>query len=81
MSMVMVHLNTELEKIVGIVKSVYGFSSKDKAIQFILEKEGEGILEGELRPEFVKEILGIEKGGKFREFKTIKELRARIEHA
>ena len=81
MSQVTVSLNKELDKIVGIVKSIEGLSSKDKAIQFILKEKGEDILVRELRPEFVKKILNLEKKGKFKEYKSVKSLKEEIKNA
>lgn len=78
MSMVIVHLTPELERIVGVIKGMYGISSKDKAIQLLIERQGEDIFEGELRPEFIKEMRKIEKG-KFKKYKNIDEFFAEIE--
>ena len=45
MSQVTVTLERNADKVVGIIKSAYGFSSKDKAIQFIIMETGEEIIE------------------------------------
>ena len=81
MAQVTVTLSKELDKVVGIVKSIYGLSSKNEAIQFIIEKEGENILEKELRPEFVRKMLNLKKTGKFRRYSSVAELKDEIEHA
>lgn len=61
MSQVNVYLNKEADRVVGVVKSLYGFSSKDKAIQFIIKKEGRELLKEELRPEYIRKLKRIEK--------------------
>ena len=81
MTQVTVTLDEEEEKVVGVVKSIYGFSSKDKAIQFIIKEKGEEILEKELRPEFIQKMLQLEKKGKFEKPASLKKLREGIENA
>ncbi|MBS3060259.1 MAG: DUF2683 family protein [DPANN group archaeon] len=81
MSQVTVTLERNADKVVGIIKSAYGFSSKDKAIQFIIMETGEEIIERELRPEFVKKILNLEKKGKFNKYRSVNSLRDEIETA
>ena len=61
MSQVNVSLNKEADKVVGIVKSLYGLSSKDKAIQFIIKREGRQLLKEELRPEYLSKLKKLEK--------------------
>lgn len=74
------HLSRELDRLVGVIKSLYGLSSKDKAVQFIIREQAEEILERELRPEFAQRILSMQKHGRFRAYKSVKQLRAAIEH-
>jgi len=81
MSQVTVNLNPDLDKVVGIIKSAYGLSSKDKAIQVIIEEKAEDILRRELQPEFVKKMVHLKKKGKFKKYVSIKDLRDDIEHA
>ena len=81
MVQVTVELPRDLDKIVGVVKSIYGFSSKDKAIQFIIKEMGEEIFERELNPKFVRNIKKMMKGGKYSKYKSISELRKEIENA
>jgi len=81
MSQVTVKLSDELDKVVGVVKSLGGFRSKDEAIQYIIREKGEEILERELRPEFVKKVLQLEKVGKFTKYRSVKQLREEIESA
>lgn len=79
MGMVIVHLTPELERIVGVFKGMHGISSKDKAIQRIIEEQGEEMFEGELRPEFVKALLNTVKKGKYKKYKNIDDFFAEIE--
>ncbi|MCD6522870.1 MAG: DUF2683 family protein [Candidatus Diapherotrites archaeon] len=81
MTQVVVTLNKELDKVVGIIKSMYGFSSKNKAIQFIIRREAEELLEKELRPEFVQRILRLERTGRFKKYASLDELRDEVEYA
>jgi len=73
MSQVTVKLSDVLDKVVGVVKGVRGFRSKDEAIQFIIREKGKEILERELRPKFVKKILKLEKTGKFTKYGSMKQ--------
>ncbi|MCK4328012.1 MAG: DUF2683 family protein [Candidatus Diapherotrites archaeon] len=81
MTQVTVTLSKDLDRVVGVVKSVYSLPSKDKAIQLIIDEMGHEIMEKELRPEFVKKLRGIEKTGKFKEYASVKKLMDEIEHA
>jgi len=81
MSQVTVNLNPDLDKVVGIIKCAYGLSSKDKAIQVIIEEKAGDILKRELQPEFVKKMLGLKKKSKFKKYASIKDLRDDVEHA
>ena len=81
MSQVTVTLNKKMDKVVGIIKSIYGFSSKDKAIQFIIKEKAADILEKELRPEFVTKILDLEKKGKFKRYESIRQLEEEVKNA
>ena len=60
-------------RILNIVKGQHGFRTKEEACVFIIG-EHEQNLEPEIRPEYVKKIMKIEKE-KGISFKNIKELR------
>ena len=81
MSQVTVTLDKDMDRIVGIVKSLYGFSSKSKAIEAIISEKGEEMLEGELKPEFIEKVRAAEKRNKFKTYHSIEEFRKAIEHA
>ncbi len=76
-----VNLTDYVDRVLNIVKAKHGFKRKDEAVNFIVQEYAGETLEPELRPEFVHKIKEIERRGKFREYSSLKELRARIEHA
>ncbi len=79
MSQVTVTLDKDADRVVGVVKSLYGLSSKDKAIQLIIHEKGDEMLEKHIKPSFVKEIRRIEKQGKYKKFSSIEEMVREIE--
>ena len=68
-------------RVLTIVKGKFGLKNKSEAVNLIINKFGEELLEPELRPEFIQKIKRIEKEGKFKTFKNIEELRRDIENA
>jgi len=66
------------DRILNIVKGKFGFKNKSDAVNFVIDKFEEKILEPELRPEYLKELEGIEKG-KFKKFSSVESLRKAIE--
>ena len=75
----MVNISPEANQILNIVKARYNLKDKSQAIEYVVMECGAGILEPELRPEYVQKIKRIEKEGKFHRFKSIEDLRAEIE--
>ena len=69
------------DRILTIVKGKFGFKNKSDAINFIIAKYEEELLEPELRPEFIQKIQRIEKKGKFTHYKTLSQLRSEVERA
>ena len=69
------------DRILTIVKGKYGFKNKSEAVNFVIDKFEQEILEPKLRPEFVKKIKTLEKKGKFKRYKSLDELRKDIENA
>ncbi len=69
------------DRILTIVKGKFGFKNKSEAINFVIDKYEEDLLEPELKPEFVKEIKNLEKKGKFKTYKSLSALKADIENA
>ena len=68
-------------RVLTIVKGKFGLKNKSDAVNLIINKFEEELLEPELRPEFIQKIKRIEKEGKFKTFKNIEELRKDIENA
>jgi len=69
------------DRVLTIVKGKFGLKNKSEAVNLIINKFEEELLEPELRPEFIQKIKRIEKEGKFKTFKNIEELRRDIENA
>ena len=76
-----VNLGEYQDRILTIVKGKYGLKNKSEAINLVINKFEQELLEPELKPEFVKKIKRIEREGKFKKYKSIAELRAAIENA
>ncbi|PIN79316.1 antitoxin [Candidatus Woesearchaeota archaeon CG_4_10_14_0_2_um_filter_33_10] len=69
------------DRVLTIVKGKFGLKNKSEAVNLIINKFEEELLEPELRPEFIQKIKRIEKEGKFKTFKNIEELKRDIENA
>lgn len=65
-------------RILNILKAIYGFKTKGAAIRFVIDKYGEKVIEEKLKPDFVDRMKKIEKE-KGISFKNIKDLREKIE--
>jgi len=74
-----INLGEREDRVLTIVKGKYGLKNKSEAVNFVIEKFEEEMLEPQLRPEFVKKVRKIEKE-KGAEFKSVKELRKIIEN-
>jgi hypothetical protein len=48
-------------RILNIIKAKENFKNKSEALNFILDQYGKEVLEPELRPEFIKELLESQK--------------------
>jgi len=75
----MIEIPKEANQILNIVKARYNLKTKSEAIAKIVIECGENILEPELRPEYLEKLKRIEKEGYGKTFKSIDELRKRIE--
>lgn len=71
----MISIGEHEDRVITIVKGKYGLKNKTDAINFIITKFEEELLEPELRPEYINKIQNIEKKGKFTRYKNIDELR------
>jgi len=76
-----INLGEYEDRVLTIVKGKYGLKNKSEAVNFVIDKFEEELLEPELRPEYVKKIKYIEKKGKFRSYKSLDALRRDIENA
>lgn len=65
----LIDLTERESRIINIVKAKYGLKDKSQALSVILKRYEECELEPQLRPEFVKEIEGARKQGKFMKVK------------
>ena len=68
------------DRVLTIVKGKFGFKNKSEAINFVIDKYEEELLEPELRPEYAERLRKI-KSRKGIRFKSIDELRKSIENA
>lgn len=68
------------DRVLTIIKGKFGFKNKSEAVNFVIDKYEEELLEPELKPEYIEKLNRI-KNQKGRRFKSIDELRKSIEHA
>ncbi len=57
----MINISPEANQILNIVKARYALKDKSAAIVKVIEEYGQGILEPELRPEFIEEMKKVSK--------------------
>lgn len=69
------------DRILTIVKGKFGLKNKSEAINFVIDKYEEHLLEPELKPEFIKEMKNIEKKGQFKTYKSLSALKSDIKNA
>ncbi len=75
-----VTLGENEDRLLTIVKGKFGLKNKSEAVNFVIDKYGEELLEPELRPEYVEKLNKIKKQQGIR-FKGVDELRKHIENA
>jgi len=76
-----VNLGEYEDRILTIVKGKFGLKNKSEAVNFVIDKFEEELLEPELKPEFVKKIQKLEKKGKFKDYKSLSALKLELENA
>jgi hypothetical protein len=76
-----INIQEETNRILNIVKAKYGLNDKSAAIELVVSEYEENFLEPELRPEYIEKIENLEKGGKFKRYKSLRSLKKEIEHA
>lgn len=75
----MIEISKEANQIVNIVKAKLNLRTKSEVIDRILVEYGCGLLEPELRPEYMEKSKLIEKEGYGEIFTSIDQLRKKIE--
>ncbi len=75
-----INLGEYEDRILTIVKGKYGLKNKSEAVNLVINKFDEQLLEPELRPEYVKKLHKIKKQ-KGIKFKSIDDLRKSIKNA
>ena len=70
----MIDISHRTNRVLAIIKAKYGLQKKSQAIDRMAQEYEEQLLEPQLRPEVVKEINDIEKRGKFRRIRGIREI-------
>jgi hypothetical protein len=81
MAQAMINLGEYEDRILTIVKGKFGFKNKSQAINFVVNKYGEDLLEPELKPEYVQKIKTMQVKEKPIKYKSINDLRKEIENA
>ena len=74
-----VNLGEHEDRVLTIVKGKFGLKNKSDAVNLIIGKFEQELLEPELRPEYKQELLKIDKG-RFKRFSSIEDLRKEIEN-
>lgn len=74
-----INISKNANQILNIVKAKHNLKDKSEAIELVTMEYGGDILEPELRPEYIEKIKRIEKEGYGETFKSIEELRRKIE--
>ena len=74
-----ININKDVNQILNIVKAKYNLKDKSEAIELVTMEYGEEILEPELKPEFIEKMKMIEKEGYGETFRSISELKKKIE--
>lgn len=74
-----VNLGEHEDRVLNIIKGMFGLKNKSETVNLIIDKYGEQVLEQKLRPQYKEELLAIDKG-KFKKFASVDELRREIEN-
>lgn len=75
----MIEIPEKANHILNVVKAKYNLKDKSEAITKVVIEYGEELLEPELRPEYLEKLEKIEKEGYGEAFKSIDDLRRKIE--
>ena len=74
-----IDINEHNDRVLNVVKGKYGLKNKSEAVNLIIYKFEEDSLEPKLRPEYIEKLKRIEKEGYTETFRSIEELRKKIE--
>ena len=74
-----IDISEHSNRLLNIIKAKYGLRDKSQAIDIMAEQYEEELLEPELKPEYVKKALKIQKQPAIR-VGTVENLRKRYEH-
>lgn len=74
MAQALIKLGEYEDRVLTIVKGKFGLKTKNEAINFVIDRFGENLLEPELRPEYLERLQKIRKG-KYTSFSSVEELR------
>jgi len=76
-----VNIGEYQDRILTIIKGKFGFKNKSEAMNYVINKYDQELLEPELKPEFINKIRNLEKKGEFKKYKSLTQLRNQIENA
>jgi hypothetical protein len=76
-----IHIGEYQDRILTIVKGKFGFKNKSEAVNYVIDKFEEELLEPQLRPEFIEKIKNLELKGVFKKYSGLDELRTHIKNA
>lgn len=74
-----INLGEYQDRLLTVIKGKFGLKNKSDAVNFVIQKYGEELLEPQLRPQYVNKIREIEKKGKFHNYKSLSVLREELE--
>ena len=76
-----VNLGEHQDRLLTIIKGKFGLKNKSDAVNFVINKYEQELLEPELHPEYVEKIRNLEKKGRFSNYNNLSTLREEIENA
>jgi len=74
-----INLGEREDRVLTIIKGKYGLKNKSEAVNLVLDKFEQELLEPGLRPEYKEELLKIDKS-KFKRFSSVADLKKEIEN-
>lgn len=81
MAKAIISLGEREDRVLTIVKGKYGLKNKSDAVNFVISKFEDEILEPQLKPEFIKEMLKYEKSNpKYKRFNSFEEFEKDLEN-